>query len=598
MDPNGSKKIEEGKAMMERADGEFIVRIDLTNQILLLDIEEEKEYGGPEKRLSKTLSPSVKREATLYPTLKDAMAFNDFLSASMVSAKAKAFDDGLLAAVEMAAQNGEGDFRGKKSLLSNIRKALRKREGGKELEYITAFIRTALELGGEKSEEEKSPLKEEMKRKFREDLIRSEPIGFYTWNDSLKQIFRQDRFLQTELDDPALLAETLARTGDKESYIRYLNFLEKLNNPLVREIKDLRPILDKISRGEYPSSATGDRSAFLPPSRAYETELIKKLYRTRPIPENFNLVEQFIEEIKTGRLDLTPKENSGWYDYQTYSLEPLILPEKTPEATKLEFSKNYRKELVELFKSILSLTRETHIKQLEIPLVGAAPPEPKPIIHIYPHLSLEPLATYYLRRARAYHFIHKVLLEFFGKEGLKRMRRLSSEGPVKKNLEEELSNMQGLFLGAALLVSSEIGCPLDFKPQDGSGRGEKADREFAKEWIKNISTDPDLSRDSRMMVPVFFDTGRKKIKVWVFLGYEKKNLSVEYRKTPKVTIFNKEGRQLTEKDVDIEFHSSRKDYIYPIFAEIYVDKIFNRDQFRALCDEYKTRSEILEALQR
>ena len=57
--------------------------------------------------------------------------------------------------------------------------------------------------------------------------------------------------------------------------------------------------------------------------------------------------------------------NSGWYDFQTWALEPLVLPDKMPEASRLRMNDRYRDQLDDLFKSILALTRETHVKQLE-----------------------------------------------------------------------------------------------------------------------------------------------------------------------------------------------------------------------------------------
>ena len=58
-------------------------------------------------------------------------------------------------------------------------------------------------------------------------------------------------------------------------------------------------------------------------------------------------------------------------------------------------------------KGILTLTRETHIKQVESPLAGSelAPREPRVIINVSPELSAEPLASYYFRRACGYGFV-------------------------------------------------------------------------------------------------------------------------------------------------------------------------------------------------
>src|SRR5262249_17198798 len=140
---------------------------------------------------------------------------------------------------------------------------------------------------------------------------------------------------------------------------------------------------------------------FFPPSRAHETDLVTKLYGNRPIPDGFSLVDEMIRRIRSGQIQLKPTEQSGWYDYQTWAIEPLVVPERTPEATHLQATESYRKQLVELFKGILALTRETHIKQLVVPMAGAAAPglPKRPEIHIRPDLTVEPLATFYRRRA-------------------------------------------------------------------------------------------------------------------------------------------------------------------------------------------------------
>ena len=62
--------------------------------------------------------------------------------------------------------------------------------------------------------------------------------------------------------------------------------------------------------------------------------------------------------------------------------------------------KRYRQQLDDLFKAILSLTRETHVKQLYIPMLGAAMKwrDPAPAVCVTPDLTVEPLVTYYRRR--------------------------------------------------------------------------------------------------------------------------------------------------------------------------------------------------------
>jgi len=43
------------------------------------------------------------------------------------------------------------------------------------------------------------------------------------------------------------------------------------------------------------------------------------------------LMKELVRRIKSGEVDLQPKEGSGWYDYQVYALETLLMPEKGEE---------------------------------------------------------------------------------------------------------------------------------------------------------------------------------------------------------------------------------------------------------------------------
>jgi hypothetical protein len=46
----------------------------------------------------------------------------------------------------------------------------------------------------------------------------------------------------------------------------------------------------------------------------------------------------------------------------------------------------------------------------------------------------------------------------------------------------------------------------------------------------------------------------------------------------------------------ISFDSTFKEIAYPVFAEAYVTRLLDRDEFRAHCDRYKTREQILQHL--
>jgi len=588
--------------VLEEKYKDYTIKKDISHQVIRLDIPE--------------IMMEYRPVLPLYPTLKDIITPHSFsrhfpfISASIISTKAKHFDDGLYAAVEMALQKGTEKIPGKKLFLSRILKSLKEMPSAQNIIYCRAFIFAALELGGQhpSGDKETEGLAKTLKENFLGKTINSKPLSFYTWNREFEEIFKQNRFLQTGLippDFPVLLADGLMlnplplaqgiiRSEQKEIYNKYLELNAKLTGPWDGEIKDLRPLIDMISQ-DRDISIDG-YSALFPPYSSYEKEIVKKIYNEGLLSEDFNLADKLLEEIKRGCIDLTPKEISGWYDYQVYSLESLVRPEKFPEAEKLEFTENYKKELIKLFKSLMALMRETHIQQEGGMELGFE--EEKLIINISPRLSVEPLITYYLRRALAYNFIRKVLLDFFGKEELKKIHRLTAGGEIEDNLFDELIYMESLFYGAAELSASEIGhtpeLPEEYRPDIDKNRA----MERVKKWEKNLSEDRDLSGDNRMMVPVFYDPEKDRTKVWVFMGYEKKTIEMNFSRPPEVEVFDKTGHKLEKEEVEIVYKSNRRELICPVSGEIYVKKILNREEFRRVCNNYISPGEILSALEK
>ena len=90
------------------------------------------------------------------------------------------------------------------------------------------------------------------------------------------------------------------------------------------------------------------------------------------------------------------------------------------------------------------------------------------------------------------------------------------------------------------------------------------------------------------MVPVFFDVGRGKTKVWAILGWAARDLHVSFDTTPEAHVL-RGGAQ-------VRFGSTEGRIAYPVFVETYVKRLLDRDEFRAHCDRYQTRSRILENL--
>jgi len=568
----------------------YIVKLDLSTQVLSLNVPDDK-FSGETKGKIKSV------EAEIYPTLKNIPEYDlNFISAAMVAHKVKNFDDGLVAAVEYLCRKGSDKITAKEKLLKNLLNTLQKTRVNKEDVVANlkcqSLLYNALSLGGydaKVSGKVKNIAKDSLKV-FLSNELYSKPIGIYTWNDELKKIFQQDRYLQKPIlaeKEIALMSRVVSKNEKTSAgYGSVLTLAERMNNPFPPEYCDFRSPAEKESgKCTY---------CFIPPSMAHESELIKRLYGNRPIPDKFSLIDALIKEIQAGNISLQPKENSGWYDYKTYALEPFVLPEKTVEAAKLAFGENYKKELIKLFKAVLALTRETHIKNLEIPLAGAAMPEPA--IKIYPELTVEPIATYYLRLGNSYSFIRNVLQQYFSDTALAQSYRPMPDGESEsqQNLLDELKAVESLMYGLFLLTAEEIGLIAEEGLVSRKPEQMIEDKEKAAAWIKAFKEDSDLFVDNRMMVPVFYDIQRKKTKVWVVLGYSVKPLVIRYEKQPAFTVVDSKGKESKKK---VEFHKENKKIAYPVSAEVYTDKILNREEFRSLCDSLKTQDAILKAIQ-
>ena len=561
-----------------RQDG-LEITYDLSSLVLRLDLPEEARWVQERTSPFDPAPPDRVEEPPVLPTLP--VADTGFVCAAVLSQKAKQFDDGLYAAVEEALQDGPD---GKRELLRRLRERLTEagaRDAG------TQVVEAAARLGAA-SGPTPAGIETAVRARladFEADPKRSKPLGFYPWTRQLSQVFRQDRMLQSELSAleahavvEALRADPVARA----TYVRSLRCYERLTNAYA--YPDLRPLLDAAT--EAPP---GGRVHVLPPSQAHETELVKRLYGGRPIPDGWSLMDTLVREVQAGRISLAPTATSGWYDRQTWAYEPLLRPETTPEAPHLALGTRYRAYLVELFKGLLALTRETHVKQLEMAVAGACA-MPQVSVHVPLPFTVEPLPTHYARRADAYAFVRSVLEETFGGPSLATLHRRTIDGPVAVDLATELTFMEALFRGAAEVSRSELGVP-----EGGTGSDVEAGREAFRRFARALPTDPDLTTDARMMVPVFHDLGRDQTKVWVFLGWTRQTLSAEIAVPPR-RVATKQLTELPHWDGHVVFHVQGGVIYSPVVAEVYVTELLDREQMRRRCDEGKSRSAILASL--
>lgn len=540
----------------------------------------------------------IAAERPLHPSLKQA-SLEEFASAGALAQKAKQFDDGLMAAIQLAAQSGHGSFLGKSPLLERLAQQLAAQRSGKVVLAACVLGKIPVTIPAANKRAVDATVAE-----FLADPFRSKPIAFYTWNQNLSALFQQDRMLQSDLTaDPDTDALVIARAlkDDMEArraYESYLTLQSKLTNPQVNA--DLRPLVEALDAGQSPVVPKGTR--FFPPSYSHETDLLKRMFPQGLIPREFQVMEELVKRVKSGALDLTPRQNSGWYDQQIWSLEPYLRPHQMPEGARWTSNKEYDEHLTKLFKGVWALARETHIKDLELLApTSAAPeldrPEPKIQIRVQPQLSAEPLATSYLRRALGYRFVRNLLTEQFGDESLKQLYRLTAVGPVSMNLDDELRQMEAIFFGASVTVARQLGLAEPNEEEAGSGLGAEEDAQTYLKWAANLHRDVDLGTDVRMMVPLYYDIEQKKTKVWAFLGWTTQQVYVRFEQLPAVSVLDKSGNPINPERLEINYNSSSYTIATPVFHELFVSRLLNRDEFRRHCDAYESTAAIVKNLE-
>ncbi|HAV43210.1 TPA: hypothetical protein DCX15_04270, partial [bacterium] len=618
----------------------------------------------------------------IHPTFGAAVKMTDSFdcdllpSIDLIDGFTKYFDDRLLAAIEEYIHIGSSIFPGGKQgfLKVLLRKVLDQRDSpGRDM--AAGYLAAAIELGGDKPEvpETIKKIAKSYLNTFMNDPCHSRPMGFYTKSETLEKVFYRDRFLQkpfgTEFwTDLALkedlppgreglspvirMAEALLDDPDfRDAYTRFRTLKERLTNPEVNlNLEDLFPHQDlfkdeaKLSQALLSSEASKRRVqargninpntfgvAVWPFSTSKENDLFARLYRTYELPKT-EIMNDLIVAIKEGRVDLKPQPDSGWYDHQLYSLETLLLPHLAHEKDKLLLHARYKKRLREAFEAMLTKRRETHVKELfQIRTLGI---EFKPV-PTTPELSLEPIATHYLRTGRAYRSLAEDLRGVFGDRGITDIQLEDFD----KGLLVELDRMASLFYGLYLVVCDDLGMAPRLEPKEIEGlsglqevrvddgalnqcliasipelsKTEQQARFYlwqeAKTWIEDLKREKFLDEDTRFIAPVLSNYWGTKVRNWAVLGVRLLKIKAYYARPPKVAesrtysdeeqISEDPERFPSESFDSKDFDWRPKEYVIPVqvFAEVTMGpKPLTREEFRRICDRYKTKDKILKAL--
>jgi hypothetical protein len=518
-------------------------------------------------------------------------------SVNLIDGKAKQFDDGLYAALDLAYYRGLKDrLRGHVDLVRSLHDKLDKQSPA------APFLAAGLELAGVQVETANKAAKERWLKEFQGDEVASKAIGFYTWNSDLTACFRFLRFFQhefgpTELEIPLALARALdGEIALKNDYDKVLAFYARLTDPYlclaVADLYDL-PAADReqFIRKCQDKKVARRTVALFPSSSSREVVLFERLFPLG-LPPNADLMRELIRRIRSGEVDLAPRPGSGWYDHQVYALEVLLLPSRSEEVNHLLLTRAYKKRMLEAFQVLITKRRETHVRQHGAADVAS---QSIPISRqgIRPRLRVEPCPTYYVRTARAYSFLSDFLEATVGKEGLQELHGLTKEGKRSQDLYADLKYMRELFYGLYLVSAEDIGLEPVLLP------GEQIDQKWcyalAKNWVIDAVEDPDVAVDTRVAVPIFTDRGRNVTRLWTTLGVRLAKLDAEYARPPRIKPWEGGEWQLPEP-----FQLGKAHYLIPVeeFAEVELPgiRVLTREELRAICDREKTRENIVKAL--
>ncbi len=613
-----------------------VMRLNKSATITKLDIVPPEENDSFKERVFALRGDAIKAIDSAISEGSSTYGVSLIPSLEVVNGAMKPFNDGLYAAIEVGVQEGlridETElFPSKRRFLTELLATLLVMRDTVEQAYLPYLDQAAIDIGaalilaGEQPELPAALLEQAQNAAtfFANRPLFSRPIGFYTWSPLLEEIFMQDRYLQNyqveyQADSGSLSAKevgkaavlALAIDADswlKERYQKYLALYRGLTNPYMNfPVTDLLPYLSGIeslshidtvidsfiedSPSPFEMGNCHPHFALFPSSTSKETAYFELQYCDRA-PPDLNYLDELVRAIREHLIDLEPTEDSGWYDYQSYALETMLLPERGEESDHLLLTKAYKKKLIETFKTIIIQNRETHAKQLgmgDIASVGDME------IDLYPLFRVEPFATFFLRSARAYRFLSTYLASVLTVDFLEQTYRMVEDGSWSEmSLDQELKQKSELLYGLYFMSADSVGLFPELMPQELEEYEEQTCRKTALEWLRDWRKDDDVLRDMRVIVPVHRDNEKGETIYWATLGIKAVKARAEFV----------EGYE--PRNISGCWSGEIVPHDYYLMAEVSAEvrlpldaKPPTRDELRLTCDQYETVDEMVEAIEK
>jgi hypothetical protein len=552
---------------------------------------------------------------TIYPSF--AAAEGTYLpSPELCRAKGLAFEEGAFSALELQLEKPTGALAsGRGGFLEVLAAALLKAYEAEEatssrlaLADALAFTATALALSrADGKVPEGLGLPDDVVNKATQDKDRflkendwvAVPAGRYGWDKDLKPIYLASLWLGRPLErtDEAAFKTALALTwvvGSDAEARRQYEFLAGWSRAIMgwapgtaspagyramvggRDALEILKELGTVRRLQVEAKERGEAFVFLPALGPAEVELIRR----SGVPPG---AEAYME---AARGDTEPaRGDDPWERYFASAWAVLLNPEGTPEARKIAWDEGYVQRLAESYRTSFDQVR-----------ARAGPPPPggtaeAAAIDVTPDLRLEPVPEYYLRMARAYARLEKIIQATFPAEVLAGVTgRREGGGAGAGSVAAEAAAVRELFYGLYLLSCADVGMT------PAVGYGEVSDRAGAAarayEWLQGWRSDPDMARDLReawLLGPADpSNPGGPKI-YRCFLGVRAVDVDVKYDRKPGFS---------TSRSANLRFKTAKYVVLVPVVVEVAVPatKPLTRAAFRTICNKHKTESAIVAAL--
>jgi hypothetical protein len=416
------------------------------------------------------------------------------------------------------------------------------------------------------------------------------PLGPWATRTELASVWARDRFLARGLslsgDQSATASALLART-QPDAWKEQLAFSRALYGEITGpSFESLATTLAGIPDKDLGSAEALDlvrkETSHLPPAAGFAPAALA--HGSAPEQEVLaplgmaaweNPMAALIEAIRSGKLDLTPKANAGFYRHRWFALETLAAPGRAPERHKLQLSADYQQRWQRAFAAGLTEGRSGFVKRLPVIVMGNRGEGPIRL-DVAPSFSAEPSPIVYLRLARAYQKLAADLAT--ANYPLWQSLRNADGRPLATELDERVLRLHGL----ARIVYQEVGFSL---PEAASDQAvdPNAAAKAAADWLANMDRDPDIMGDARLHVPLASDgAGRRRCPA--VLGIRLEPVKYSWVEKPEV-----------DHEIEARFVAERYWLASPVPAILTVTSIPSPAGFREQCDGHNSVDSLCQA---